>query len=120
MNCCATDRNAVLFAFDLLELDGRELIHVPIEERKYQLARLLHECAAGVQLCSHLEGPGDVVFEYACKLGCEGIVSKRVGSKYRPGPGKCSDWIKVKNPAAPAVKREAEEDWGKRRKGLSR
>ena len=45
MNCCATDRNAVLFAFDLLELDGRELIHVPIEERKYQLARLLHECA---------------------------------------------------------------------------
>jgi ATP-dependent DNA ligase len=107
--------NAVLFAFDLLELDGRALIHVPIEERKYQLARLLHECAAGVQLCSHLEGPGNVVFEHACKLGCEGIVSKRFGSKYRPGPGKCSDWIKVKNPAAPAVKREAEEDWGKRR-----
>jgi bifunctional non-homologous end joining protein LigD len=108
-------RNAVLFAFDLLELDGRELIHVPIEERKYQLARLLHECAAGVQLCSYLEGPGNVVFEHACKLGCEGIVSKRLGSKYRRGPGKCSDWIKVKNPAAPAVRREAEEDWGKRR-----
>ena len=68
-----------------------------------------------LQLCSHLEGPGDVVFEHACKLGCEGIVSKRFGSKYRPGTGKCSDWIKVKNPAAPAVKREAEEDWGKRR-----
>jgi bifunctional non-homologous end joining protein LigD len=105
---------AHLFAFDLLELDGRGLIRVPIEERKYQLARLLHECAAGVQLCSHLEGPGDMVFEHACKLGCEGIVSKRVGSHYRPGPRKCSDWIKVTNPAAPAVKREAEEDWNKR------
>jgi bifunctional non-homologous end joining protein LigD len=107
-------RDAVLFAFDLLELDGRELIHVPIEERKYQLAQLLHECAAEVRLCSHLEGPGNVVFEHACKLGCEGIVSKRLGSKYRPGPGMCSDWIKVKNPASPAVKREAEEDWGRR------
>jgi bifunctional non-homologous end joining protein LigD len=106
---------AHLIAFDLLELDGRELIRVPIEERKYQLARLLHENAAGVQLCSHLEGPGDIVFEHACKLGCEGIVSKRLGSKYRPGPKKCTDWIKVKNPTAPAVRREAEEDWGKRR-----
>jgi hypothetical protein len=45
----------------------------------------------------------------------EGIVSKRLGSKYRPGPTKCPDWIKVKNPEAPAVKREAEEEWGKRR-----
>ena len=42
-------------------------------------------------------------------------MSKRLGSRYRPGPRKCSDWIKVKNPAAPAVRREAEEDWGKRR-----
>ena len=57
--------------------------------------------------------PGDVVFAYACKLGCEGIVSKRLDSRYRPGPSKCANWIKVKNPAAPAVKREAEEDWGK-------
>jgi hypothetical protein len=51
----------------------------------------------------------------SCKLGCEGIVSKRLGSRYRRAPGRCSDWIKVKNPAAPAVRREAEEDWGKRR-----
>jgi hypothetical protein len=69
---------------------------------------LLYECAARVQLCRHLEGPGDVVF------GCEGIVSKRLGSRYRPGPTKCPDWIKVKNPAAPAVEREAEEEWGRR------
>ena len=51
----------------------------------------------------------------ACQLGCEGIVSKRLSSPYRSG---CSDhWLKIKNPAAPAVKREAEEDWGDKRWG---
>jgi ATP-dependent DNA ligase len=56
------------------------------------------------------EGDGDVLFAHACKLGCEGIVSKRLGSSYRSGRSK--QWLKIKNPAAPAVKREA-EDWGR-------
>jgi ATP-dependent DNA ligase len=43
-------------------------------------------------------------------LACGGIVSKRLGSSYRSGRADC--WIKVKNPNAPAVRREAEEDWG--------
>jgi len=43
-------------------------------------------------------------------MGLEGIVSKRLGSPYRSGRSR--HWIKSKNPAAPAVKREAEEDWG--------
>jgi ATP-dependent DNA ligase len=51
--------------------------------------------------------------DYACQLGCEGIVSKRLGSRYRPGPTKCADWIKVKNPTAPAVRREREEEWNR-------
>jgi ATP-dependent DNA ligase len=101
---------AHLFAFDLLELNGRGLISVPIEERKYQLARVLTNAEAGVQLCGHLEGPGDIVFAHACTLGCECIVSKRPDSKYRPGPTKSRDWIKVKNQAAPAVRRGAEEE----------
>jgi ATP-dependent DNA ligase len=46
----------------------------------------------------------------ASTLGCEGIVSKRPGSSYRSGRTDC--WIKVKNLEAPAVRREAEEDWG--------
>jgi ATP-dependent DNA ligase len=54
-------------------------------------------------------GHGDVVYQQACKLGCEGIVSKRLGSLYRPGLSK--HWLKVKNPAAPAMQREAEEEW---------
>ena len=52
-----------------------------------------------------------IVFRHACKLGLEGIVSKRLGSRYRSD--RTSDWLKFKNPAAPAVRREAEEDWGK-------
>jgi bifunctional non-homologous end joining protein LigD len=57
--------------------------------------------------------PGDVVFRHACKLGFEGIVSKRLGSRYVSG--RTLLWLKFMNPAAPAVKREAEEDWGKGR-----
>ena len=53
---------------------------------------------------------GEVVFHHACKLGLEGIVSKRLGSPYRSG--RSQNWIKSKNPAAPAGKREAEEGWG--------
>ena len=51
------------------------------------------------------------MFEHACKLGAEGIVSKRAGSRYVGSP--CDHWRKVKNPAAPAVKPEAEEEWNR-------
>jgi ATP-dependent DNA ligase len=56
---------------------------------------------------------GPTVFAHACKLGLEGIVSKRKDSAYRSG--RSPDWLKMKNANAPAVKREAEEDWGKER-----
>ena len=64
----------------------------------------------GLRLSEHLTQPGDLVFRHACKMGLEGIVSKRLGSQYRSGRSK--DWLKFKNPDAPAVKREGEEDWG--------
>ena len=50
------------------------------------------------------------MFYHACKLGLEGIVSKRKDSTYRSG--RSPDWLKMKNPACEAVRREAEEDWG--------
>jgi bifunctional non-homologous end joining protein LigD len=65
-----------------------------------------------VRLNEHIaHSNGAAVFHHACKLGAEGIVSKRLGSHYRSG--RSPDWLKFKNPQAPAVKREAEEDWGK-------
>jgi ATP-dependent DNA ligase len=59
---------------------------------------------------NHNDKPKGIVMAALCSLGCEGIVSKRRGSPYRAGRADC--WLKVKNPAAPAVTREAEEDWG--------
>jgi len=104
--------SAVLCAFDLLELDGKDLRRRPIEERKGLLAKLLHDSDSDrIVLNKHYEEDGAVVFREACSLGCEGIVSKRLGSIYRRGRSPL--WLKVKNPNAPAVKREAEEDWGR-------
>jgi bifunctional non-homologous end joining protein LigD len=105
--------DAMLIAFDLIELEGEDLRRTPIEERKRKLAKLVRGPHPGIVLNEVFEGDGDILFTHACKLGCEGIVSKRLGSSYRSG--RSPHWVKVKNPKAPAVKREAEEDWGKRR-----
>jgi bifunctional non-homologous end joining protein LigD len=96
---------AVLFAFDLLELGGKDLRRAPLEERKAGLAKLIRKASWAIA------ERGDIVFRHACKLGFEGIVSKRLGSPYVSGRSR--HWIKSKNPGAPAVKREAEEDWGR-------
>jgi bifunctional non-homologous end joining protein LigD len=101
--------SAVHCAFDLL--DGRDLRREPIEERKRLLAKLLRGSHSSIQLNEHYEEDGAIVYREACQLGCEGIVSKRLGSPYRSG--RSAYWLKVKNPKAPAVKREAEEDWGR-------
>jgi bifunctional non-homologous end joining protein LigD len=105
------DTAAVLCAFDLLELDGEDLRRMPIEERKGTLAKLLSHPHEGIAFNQHNTGDGAIIFKHACALGCEGIVSKRLGSSYRSGRADC--WVKVKNPAAPAVAREAEEDWSR-------
>ena len=97
-----------------MELDGQDLRREPLEVRKQTLASLLRSSLPGVQFNAHLTHPGDIVFEHACKMGLEGIVSKRLGSTYRSG--RSPDWLKFKNPEAPAVKREAEEEWGKDKK----
>jgi ATP-dependent DNA ligase len=106
------DASVLLYAFDLIELDGQDLRRDPLEVRKATLASILAKAAPGLRLNGHLEHEdGDTVFRHACKLGLEGIVSKRKGSPYRSG--RSPDWLKMKNPEAPAVKREAEEDWGR-------
>ena len=104
-----TIASAVHCAFDLLELDGKDSRREPIEKRKALLAKLLRDSHLNIVFNEHLEEDGAIVFREACKLGCEGIVSKRLGSSYRSG--RSPHWLKIKNPAAPAVKREAEEDW---------
>jgi len=97
-------RDAFLMAFDLLELDGQDLRREPWETRRETLASLLRKSSAGIRLSQHInESDGATVFQHACAMGLEGIVAKRRDSRYRSG--RCTDWIKVKNPNAPAATR---------------
>jgi bifunctional non-homologous end joining protein LigD len=95
---------ALLYAFDLLELDGRDLRNEPCARRREALVRLLTDAEPGIRLNEHIENvDGAVVFRQACVMGLEGIVAKRRDSRYRSG--RCREWIKVKNPAHPAIER---------------
>jgi ATP-dependent DNA ligase len=80
--------------------------------RKGELATLLRRAAIGLEYKEHIDDEdGARVFEHACNLGFEGIVSKRKGSRYRSG--RCHDWVKSKNPNGPAAARELTEDWSR-------
>jgi ATP-dependent DNA ligase len=68
------------------------------------LTQLLTDADAGIRLNEHIEDvDGAVVFRQACVMGLEGIVAKRRDSRYRSG--RCREWIKIKNPAHPAIER---------------
>jgi bifunctional non-homologous end joining protein LigD len=82
---------------------GDDLRRQPLRERKLALGKLLLRSLDGIQYVEHAEGHGDRIFEAVCKLGLEGIVSKRLTSFYRSGPSRA--WLKVKNPKAPAATR---------------
>lgn len=102
-------KTAFLYAFDLLDLDGQDLRASPWDARRAMLTALLQNTGGGIRLSEHLDGAdGDTVFEHACKFGLEGIVAKRRDRPYRSG--RSSDWIKVKNPNAPAVTRLLEDE----------
>jgi bifunctional non-homologous end joining protein LigD len=106
------DGKVFLYAFDLIELDGDDLRREPLDVRKATLRSLLVKVAPGLRLNEHIESDGETIFRHACQLGLEGIVSQRKDSPYRSG--RSPDWLKMKNPDAPAVKREAEEEWSRR------
>jgi hypothetical protein len=84
----------VIGGFDLLELDGR-----PTRPAALRL---------GI-LSEHTDEDGAAIFAQACRMGLEGIVSKRLTAPYRSGPSR--DWIKVKNPDSPAMVRAREAEW---------
>jgi hypothetical protein len=62
-----------------------------------------------IQCVEHLTGDGATIFHHVCRMGLEGIVSKRTDAPYRSGPSRT--WLKSKNPASEAVRREREEEW---------
>ena len=103
------DASAYAYAFDLLALDGDDMRGQPLTDRKAALAKLLRKAKPGIRYSEHLTGDGRNIFEHACKLGLEGIVSKRITAPYRSG--KVKTWLKTKNPKAAAWLRVQEGGW---------
>jgi bifunctional non-homologous end joining protein LigD len=91
----AGGERASFVAFDLLSLDGDDLKPAPLEERREALARLVAG-VDGARFSAALTTEGATVFAHACKLGLEGIVSKRAGSRYKSGPSR--NWLKCLSP----------------------
>jgi bifunctional non-homologous end joining protein LigD len=90
-----TDR-MVYFVFDLLHLDGRDLTGTPLIERKEALRGLTAGLApdGAIRISEHFEEQGSTLLDHACRMGLEGIISKRRDAPYRSGRG--GDWIKTK------------------------
>jgi bifunctional non-homologous end joining protein LigD len=83
------------FCFDLLHFNGRNVRNLGLRERKTLLAELLADADPHIlQMSEHLESNGELIFQNACKMRAEGIVSKRAAAKY--SAGRSSDWIKCK------------------------
>jgi bifunctional non-homologous end joining protein LigD len=85
---------AILFAFDLLRLDGEDLRSRPIEQRRDLLRSLLSNTAGNLRVSEELQGPVKELLREAANTGWEGVVMKRRGSPYEKGRG--HDWLKLK------------------------
>ena len=85
----------IFYAFDLLYLDGSDLRGATLLDRKERLRPLLATAPrTRVRYSDHVVGNGPEFFEEACRMGVEGMISKRGAAPYRGGRGK--DWLKVK------------------------
>ncbi len=82
------------FVFDLLHLNGHNLRGLPLMERKSLLGGVLQNAGEYLRLSDHIDGGGEVVFNKACELHAEGIISKRASGKYLSG--RSGDWLKLK------------------------
>jgi bifunctional non-homologous end joining protein LigD len=88
-------KGLVYFAFDLIHLDGERIDRLPLEARKARLRKLLERSKnSRIRYTEHVEGRGSEVLDQACRMGVEGIVSKRRDLPYQPG--RRDSWRKIK------------------------
>ena len=91
---------AILVAYDIMEVGGQDVRPEPLEERRERLARLLSRSNKalrdGIQLSEAMTGDGAAIFRHACWMDLEGIVSKRLGSRYVSGRTRA--WLKTRLP----------------------
>ncbi|MBZ9817414.1 DNA ligase D [Mesorhizobium sp. CA7] len=86
----------IYYVFDLMRLNGEDLRREPLVERKQALAELLGEQPenSALRFSDHFHEPGKVMLQHVCRMGLEGVVSKRADAPYRSGRG--LTWIKSK------------------------
>jgi hypothetical protein len=95
---------ALLAPFCRLPAEVKQEIYL-----RWPAARVDFWLRLGIVLSAHTADDGATIFQQACKLGLEGIVSKRLSAPYRSGRSR--DWLKVKNPDSPAMIRAREAEW---------
>jgi bifunctional non-homologous end joining protein LigD len=83
----------VFYVFDVLYVDGFDLRRVPLIERRHVLAALVDGADARIKCSEFVEEDGKKIFRNACRLGLEGVVSKRRDSRYQSG--RTSAWVKA-------------------------
>ena len=89
------DATMAYYAFDLMHLNGDDLRPLPLTHRKAALAKLIGKNSTGpLHLSESIDEPGPLLIKHACKLGLEGIISKRADASYHSGRG--HDWLKTK------------------------
>ena len=98
----AHNAEALLYAFDLLSLDGADIRDQHLEDRRASL-RLMLTHPESIRFSDGMEGDGELILRQACSMGLEGIISKRRDSSYQSGRAK--SWLKIKNPDSPAARR---------------
>ena len=89
---------ACFYAFDLLWLEAQDVRGLELIGRRRMLQKALRKAAEAIRFSEHLSAAeGEAMFRHVCAMGLEGIVSKRLTSRYKSGA--CRSWLKVKNPA---------------------
>jgi len=89
------DGTLIYFVFDLLRLEGERVQALPLLDRKARLKALVGKRKASrIRYAEHVQGNGPAFFQQACRLGLEGIISKRASEPYRAG--RHGDWVKTK------------------------
>ncbi len=106
------------YAFDMLAGEGDDMRALPLSIRKTNLARLFARRTDGIFIAPFEHGEiGLDLFDAACNMGLEGLVSQHRDRSYRAG--RSPHWVKVKNPASPAMTRTADVDWSSGSRGTN-
>ena len=104
LHSCQQNDEVQFYAFDTLANDGDDLRKLPLSMRQASLLRLLARQIDGIFPSDFEQGGiGPDLFRHACLIGLEGLVSKRSDWAYRSGVS--PNWVKIKNPAHPAMQR---------------